>query len=374
VLSASYGGGHQRVAEVLERAWKARVPGARVEIIDFFERFVNRVLNAATRSVYVNSVRHAPFLWGAFYYSTGNIRPDSAAQRAINRMGSRRLLRHLRAERPDVVVNVHPTPAGVLSDLKARGDTAVPSAVVVTDYVVHSQWIHPWVDRYCVATPTLAEGLAARGVAAERVRVTGIPIGPGFAKPLDRGETAARLGLDPNRKTVLVMAGAYAMLGGITEVHRVLMASGVPAQCIFICGRDEGLVETLRKSSGGRPDVHVRGYVDNVAEWMTVSDLLITKAGGITVSEALAKELPMIIYRPIPGQEDWNTKMLTAGGAAREARSSGALAETLALLLGEGDALSRMRAAAARLARPNAAADAADAVLEIAGLSAEPRA
>jgi len=322
-------------------------------------------LNAATRSLYINSVRHAPYLWGAFYYGTGNIRADSPTQRAINRMGSRRLMRYLREHRPDVIVNVHPTPAGVVSELKARGETTVPSSVVVTDYVVHSQWIHPWVDRYCVAAAPLREGLIERGIPGNRITVTGIPLSAAFARPLDRREVAARLGLDPARTTVLVMAGAYAMLGGITEVHRVLMASDLPAQCVFICGRDEGLVETLRRKSAGRTNVHVRGYVDNVPEWMTVSDLLITKAGGITVSEALAKELPMVIYRPIPGQEDWNTKMLTAGGAAREARTPQALAETLARVLAEAETLATMRAAASRLARPHATAEAASAVLDL---------
>ncbi len=365
VLSASYGGGHQRVAEVLQDAWRRSVPGARVEVVDFFERFVNPSLNRFTRSLYVRSVRHAPRLWGAFYYATGNIRPDSATQRLINRLGKARLLAYLRQHDPDVVVSVHPTPAGSLSELKGEGRAWQPSAVVLTDYAVHSQWIHPHVDLYCVASEEVRAGLVDRGVPPDRIRVTGIPVDPAFAQPLDRREVAPRLGLDPTRTTVLVMAGAYAMLGGIVDVHRVLLSLPHRVQAVFVCGRDQALVERLRQRSRRRSDFHVYGFVPNVHEWMAASDLLVTKAGGITVSEALVRELPMVIYRPIPGQEDWNTRMLVAAGAAHVARDPQELYRVLARLLEDPGLVESMRAAARRVRRPHAAREAAHAILRL---------
>jgi processive 1,2-diacylglycerol beta-glucosyltransferase len=365
VLSATYGGGHQRVAEVLQAAWRERLPRARVEVLDFFERFVNPALNRLTRTLYVQSVRHAPRLWGAFYDATGQIRPDSPTQRLINRLGKRRLLAYLEEHGPDLVVHVHPTPAGSMSELKAEGQAAQPSGVVITDYAIHSQWIHPHVDLYCVASEEVAAGLVDRGIPPERIRVTGIPVDPRFAGPLDRASVAARLGLDPARTTVLVMAGAYAMLGGVVEVHRVLLSLPQRVQCVFICGRDAALVERLRQRSRRRPDVHVHGFVDNVHEWMAASDLLITKAGGITVSEALVRELPMVIYRPIPGQEEWNTRMLATAGAAQVARGPEELRRLLERLLQDPAALEGMRRAARRIRRPHAAREAADVLLQL---------
>ncbi|MCS7235504.1 MAG: glycosyltransferase [Armatimonadota bacterium] len=362
VLSASYGGGHQRVAEVLEAAWRRSLPRVEVELVDFFDRFVNPVMNRLTRSLYVRSVRHAPRLWGAFYDATGHIRPDSPTQRFINRLGKSRLLAYLRERDFHVVVSVHPTPAGSLSELKGEGKVHHPSAVVLTDYAVHSQWIHPYVDLYCVASEEVRAGLVDRGVPADRIRVTGIPVDPAFAQPVDRGEVARRLGLDPSRTTVLVMAGAYAMLGGILDVHRVLLTLRKPVQAVFVCGRDHALVQRLRQRSRRRPDFHVHGFVSNVHEWMAAADLLITKAGGITVSEALVRELPMVIYRPIPGQEEWNTRMLAAAGAAWVARDPEDLRRALDRLLADPGALESMRAAARRVRRPHAAREAAEAI------------
>ncbi|MDR5708759.1 MAG: glycosyltransferase [Armatimonadota bacterium] len=365
VLSATYGGGHQRVAEALRSAWAELLPAIQVEIVDFFEAFVNPALNRMVRSLYVTSVRHAPAVWGAFYYATGNIRPDSPTQRLINRLGRQRLVAYLRNVRPALLVHVHPTPAGVVSDLKAEGEVHQPSAVVLTDYAIHSQWIHPHVDRYCVPSEAVRAGLVDRGVPADRIFITGIPIAREFTLPLDRREVAPRLGLDPDRTTVLVMAGAYAMLGGILEIHRVILSLPHRVQAVFICGRDAGLVERLRRRSRRRPEVRVEGYVANVAEWMTCADLLVTKAGGATVSEALAKALPMVIYRPIPGQEEWNTRMLVEAGAARIARNPEELARLLHGLLRDPGELDRMQQAARKAARPNAAREAAQRILEL---------
>ncbi len=364
VLSATYGGGHQRVAEALQAAWTEHCPGIRVEIVDFFETFVNPALNRFVRSLYVTSVRHAPAAWGAFYYATENIRPDSPTQRLINRLGKRRLAAYVQTSRPDLLVHVHPTPAGVVSDLKAEGKIAQPSAVVLTDYAIHSQWIHPHVDLYCVPSEEVRLGLVDRGVPPERILVTGIPIAREFTVPMDRREVAPRLGLDPRRTTVLVMAGAYAMLGGLLDVHRVILSLRHRVQAVFICGRDATLVERLRRHSR-QGEVRVEGYVTNVAEWMTCADLLITKAGGVTVSEALAKALPMVIYRPIPGQEEWNTHMLVVAGAARVARNPAELARLLESLLGDPGVLEHMRQAARRVARPDAAREAARRILEL---------
>lgn len=365
VLSASYGGGHQRVAEVLDATWRRLLPRVRVEVVDFFERFVNPALNRFTRTLYVRSVRHAPRLWGAFYYATGNIRPDSTTQRLINRLGKARLLTYLRHHGFHGVVSVHPTPAGSLSELKGEGKVLLPSSVVMTDYAVHSQWIHPHVDLYCVASEEVRAGLVDRGVPPHRIRITGIPVDLAFAEPLDRAKVARKLGLDPARGTVLVMAGAYAMLGGIVEVHRVLLNLSHPVQAVFVCGRDEALVRRLQQRSRRRSDFHVHGFVPNVHEYMAAADLLVTKAGGITVSEALVRELPMVIYRPIPGQEEWNTRMLAGAGAAQVARDPEELARVLEQLLGDPAALETMRQAARRIRRPRAAQEAAEAILKL---------
>jgi processive 1,2-diacylglycerol beta-glucosyltransferase len=356
ILSCNYGGGHLRVGEAIVAEWEART-GGRAEIVDYFARFVHPVFDALTKFSYIQSVRRAPALYGMFYRATGEVPPDSLVQRAINRMGLERLDRYLRSERPNVICCVHCTPAGTMSDLKIAGRTEIPCLTVITDYVTHSQWIHPGVEQYCVPSVSVRDGLLSRGVPGDRIAVTGMPIERKFLRTLDRGALRQRFGLMPDRPVVLVMAGAYAMLGGVGDVVRVLARFPRPLQVLVVCGFDRRLTEQVRAQTAQAPHpFQVFGYVDNVEELMAVSDLLITKAGGVTVSEALALDLPMLIYRPIPGQEEGNTQYLLERGAALAPKTPAMLHDLLEMLLADPARLAAMRRAAAGLAHPEATA------------------
>jgi processive 1,2-diacylglycerol beta-glucosyltransferase len=358
ILSCNYGGGHKRVAETVAAEWEART-GGRAEIVDYFARFVHPVFDALTKFSYIQSVRRAPLLYGLFYRLTGDIPPDSATQRFINRMGMERLARYLSAESPDVVCCVHCTPAGTMSDLRLAGRTTIPCLTVITDYVTHSQWVHPGVDRYCVPNDIVREGLLARGIPEQRIVVSGLPVERKFLRPLDRAALRRTHGLADGGTAppvVLVMAGAYAMLGGVLDVTRVLARFPMPIQVLVVCGYDRRLAGQVRARADGSPHpFHVVGYVDTVEELMAVSDILVTKAGGVTISEALVERLPMLIYRPIPGQEQGNTRFLLERGAALAPQTPDELARDLAALLGDPRRLAAMAEAAGSLARPDAA-------------------
>ena len=366
ILSCNYGGGHRRVGEAIASEWERRT-GSRAELVDYFARFVHPVFDAVTKFSYIQSVRRAPMMYGMFYKATGEIKPDSLVQRAINRMGFERLDQYLQAERPDVVCCVHCTPAGTMSDLKLAGRTAVPCLTAITDYVTHSQWIHPGVERYAVPAGSVRDGLRARGIPLERITVTGLPIEHKFLRPLDRNALMDRFGLVPDRPTVLVMAGAYAMLGGVGDVVRVLARFPRSLQALVVCGHDRRMTEQVRaRAAEGPHPFQVFGYVDNVEELMAVSDLLITKAGAVTVSEALMLRLPMLIYRPIPGQEEGNTRYLLEHGAALAPKTPAMLHEMLEWLLADPARLQLMRQTAGTLARPRATEQV---VVQLAGLA-----
>ncbi len=354
ILSCNYGGGHLRAGEAVAAEWEART-GGRAEIVDYFAQFVHPVFDAVTKFSYIQSVRRAPVMYGMFYRLTGEIRPDSLVQRAINKMGMQRLDRYLARERPDVVCCVHCTPAGTMSDLKAAERTTVPCLTVITDFVTHSQWIHPHVEHYCVPSASVRDGLLARGIAEDRITISGLPIERKFLRSLTRDALAAQFGLAPGVPVILVMAGAYAMLGGVGDVVRVLAQFPRPLQVLVVCGYDRRLEDQVRAQTRSSPHrFHVFGYVDNVEELMTVTDLLITKAGGVTVSEALVKSLPMLIYRPIPGQEEGNSRFLLERGAALAPKTPAALREALEDLLAHPDRIAAMQQAAAGLGRPDA--------------------
>jgi processive 1,2-diacylglycerol beta-glucosyltransferase len=344
-----------RAAAAIAEEWKSQT-GGQVEIVDYFIRFVHPLFDAVTRFSYVQSVRRAPLMYGLFYKWTGDVRPDSFLQRTINRMGMERLARYLENDRPDVVCAVHCTPAGTMSDLRLAGRTDIPCLTTVTDYVNHSQWTHPGVDCYCVPSSGVRDGLVQRGIHPERIVVSGLPIVREFTRPLDRPALLKQLGLIPGIPVVLVMAGAYAMMGGVLDVVHVLRQLAHPLQAIVVCGYDRHLERHVHdRMAGARHPYHVIGYAENVEELMTVSDLLITKAGGITISEALVKRLPMIIYRPIPGQEEGNARFLLQHGAAVAAQSPAELRSILDDLLTHTERLDLMREATIGLGRPDAA-------------------
>jgi processive 1,2-diacylglycerol beta-glucosyltransferase len=355
VLSCSYGGGHRRVAEVIAEEWTAQV-GGRVEVIDYFTRFAGPRFAATTRFWYYQTVRFAPKIQERYYNYMGTIPHDSRFRRAVNRTGMENLVRHLDAARPDVVCGVHWTFAGTLSDLKAAGRTAVPCLTVITDYVSHGEWLHPHMDRYAVAHPEMREGLLAHGVPAERIIVSGMPVARKFGPSLDRAHLMARLGLTPGVPVVLAMAGADAAVGRLGDVVAVLARFPRPVQALVVCANAPRLVDQVRRlTARSAHRFHVLGFVANVEELMAVGDVLITKAGGVTVSEALVKRLPMLLYGSIPGHETSNTRFLVEHGAALEAATPAELHGRLDDLLAHPERLAAMREAAARLARPDAA-------------------
>lgn len=364
LFSARFGGGHKSTADALGHWLEHHLPDSQVEIMDYFDQFVSPVTTAAASFGYTQSVRLFPRGYGVFYDVTRNLRPNSSAQQWLNSLGLPELATYLQENRWDLFVAVHPTPAGALAMLRRSGRLESPVVTVITDYVVHNQWIHAGIDLYLVGSECVREGLVRRGVPAERIRVTGIPIRTNTALLQQRDVLKEKWNLKPGLPTVMVMTGAQGMMPQPARLFRVVASR--PIQGFFLCGRDKALYTRLQQLWAGRyPDFRVLPFVRVVPELMCVSDLLVTKAGGLTTSEALAMELPMIIFHPIPGQEYANRDYLVESGAALTANSARELGAVLDALCREPGRLEEMRAAIRRIRRPNAAEDAGQEILRL---------
>lgn len=333
----------------------------RVPIVDYI-RAVHPWLNQFTKYCYLKSVQVAPALWGWFYRGTSQIQPTSLIQRQLNSVGWEVMRRELTRWRPDLVVATFPTPAGVVSSLKLRGHIHVPLATVITDHAVHSQWIHPATDLYCVGSEEVRRGLLERGVPEARIRVTGIPIRQVFSIPQDVRKLRHKYGVTEGVPVVLVMGGAYGVMSDVEDICRELFHYPHPVQVMVVCGRNERLRQQLRPQAlHARHPVRVFGFVEMIHELMAIADLMITKAGGLTISEAIAMELPMLIYRPIPGQEEANAAYLTQTGVAVHAKSRREVSALLRdLLVERPERRARMRDQMRALRRPRAADDIAE--------------
>ncbi len=361
LLTASYGSGHNVAAQSLAGAFAAA--GVAVRVVDHFRDLVHPAFDRASRAFYYWTLRRAPFAWGAAYGLADWMTSDSPLAFGITRLGISRLARLLADETPDVVVSVHATPAVVLTALARQGARVPPHTTVVTDFVAHSQWIAPGVERYCVAADEVRHEFIARGIPSARVIVTGLPLRPEFEAPVDGVAARAVLGLDPRRPLVLAMAGAHGSLGRLPEVTRQLARVPVPLQAVVVAGQDDALAPRLRALARGTP-ARVLGHVSDVRSLMAAADVLVTKAGGMTIAEAMAAGLPLIGYGSLPGQERRNERFAARCGVALSARSRGELARALERALTEPGLLERLRRRMQRLHRPGASRRVVGAVLE----------
>lgn len=368
LLSARYGEGHWQAAAAIRSALG---PTGSPVLLDYIE-LANPALNRTARSVYIASIKHFPRGYGWFYHKTSALPSHSRFHNLVNGLGRERLAEMVARTAPAVVVSTFPVPAGVLSELRRAGRTAVPSITVITDNTVHTQWVHPYTDLYCVSSDEVAEQLRVLGVPMGRIAVTGIPVRASFLRATDGAEVRRRYRFHPELPIVLVMSGAFGALGGVGEACRALTHMGIPLQLVVVAGKDKQLLARLQRLRPQFPyPVHTFGYVEQIADFMSAASLLVTKAGGVTTAESLALGLPMVIFRAIPGQEEANALYLSRHGAALTARHHGDLQQACRGLLSEPARLQAMREAALALGRPYAARDVAVLALRCSGLPGE---
>ena len=354
ILTASYGWGHHRVAQVLAAAF--RRAGAEPTVVDHFRELVHPAFDSASRTVYYWILRHVPALWGAAYWLGDQIPTTSPLLLGINRLGMRKLERLLRATAPDLVVTVHATPAAALSELRRAGRGSVPHATVFTDFVAHTQWIFETVDRYFVPAAEIFNDLSARWIPPERVVVSGVPVDLKFTRPMDKAAARLTLGLSPRVPVLLLMGGGQGSLGGLEAAVRVLLRTDRPFQALVVAGRGEGFADRLRQLCRGcEGQFRVFGYTESVRQFMAAADLLVTKAGGVTLAEAMAAELPMVCFGSLPGQEARNERFATRAGIALLARSEAELLEAIFRPFDDPTVLRILRDNIRRVRRPRAA-------------------
>lgn len=361
-LSVSAGAGHARAAEALRATAAAAFPQMETLHLDAME-YVPAAFRKLYTDFYIKLVNHHPQLWRMLYHATSKADPDSPMQklrRATERLSTRALRRAIGEFAPDAIVCTHFLPAEILMHEIRRERLVVPVWVQVTDFDLHGMWVIPRMTGYFAASEEVAFRMRAAGIPAERIRVTGIPVMPAFADPFDREVCARHFGLDPARRTILLMGGGGG-LGGLDETAAMLLrlehdSQRLGFQLIVLAGRNQEALVRLRNLAAehaGR--LFPFGFTDEVQRLMACSDLVITKPGGLTTSECLAMGVPMLLNAPIPGQEESNADYLLEQGAALKAIDAVSLEYRVRMLLAEPQRLQRMRMAAVALARPQAA-------------------
>jgi processive 1,2-diacylglycerol beta-glucosyltransferase len=358
IATVTAGAGHLQAAAALEEAWRRLRPRDTVLKLDVLD-YTSRLYRKAYVEGYVKLVEHAPEVWGLLFRKTDNpalTRRITRVRRTLAQLPTERFTRELKRFSPEAVLCTHYMPLEIMGRIQSRrGGKPGPFVVsVVTDFEAHALWMEPVVDLYCVAAEETKGRLVARGAASEKVLVTGIPIASKFAAPLEETGIRKRMGLRDDLPVLLVLSGGFGM-GPVAAIVREINKLEAPVQIVVVCGRNEELRQELALLERRHP-THILGFVTNMQEWMAAADLILSKPGGLTSSEAMALGKPMLVLDPIPGQEAANSDFLLEHGAAAKANRVEDLPFRLRQLLGSRK-LADMARAARALGRPNAASD-----------------
>lgn len=311
LLSEGFGSGHTQAAYALAVGLKQLDSDIQTRVIEL-GKFLNPVIGPLIVSAYRKTVSKQPKLVGIMYRTQYKKSLNRFTQLALHRVFYTQTSQVIEQLKPDLIVCTHPVPNAVVARLKRLG-LNVPLYTVITDYDAHGTWSSPEVNQYLVSTPSVKDKLIALGIAESRIEVTGIPVHPDFWHSYDRAELRAHFGLQ-EMPTVLIMGGGWGLLGG-DELADYMTSWRDKVQLIFCVGSNEKAREKLLADPRfNHPHVKVLGFTKEVSKLMDVSDLLITKPGGMTCTEGLSKGIPMLFYAPIPGQEEENCEYFIRHG------------------------------------------------------------
>lgn len=361
-FSVSIGAGHDSAARALENKFIEKIPGVKIKIIDTFD-YINSTLHKVVVGSYMETLKFNPKVWGYLYSQAENGDRIVDLGQILNKLLSYKLHQLIENFQPDAIICTHAFPTGMMSVLKAQTDLSVPVIAVLTDYTVHSFWIHDYIDYYVIPSDELKYECINKGMLSESIRPFGIPIRKEFSVDYDQSKIKEKLGLD-EKKVILAMGGGLG-LGAVQETVKTLLGSSHNLQIVAVAGKNVRLYNQLSKLRQQHHNLHVFGYIDNIVEYMSAADLIVTKPGGLTTAEVLAKGLPMVIVDPLPGQEYRNTEFLLNWGVAVKVGGRSSLSALINQLFGNSLRMRHMKEMAAYLSKPYASDEITDFVINL---------
>lgn len=361
ILSASVGSGHVKAADALAAAFRAR-PDVEEVLSDDSLDHTNLLHKQLYSALYKRLSAMLPEFLGWWYESSDDPWVSDKGRVLLDLPQALPLINLVRDFKPDSIICTHFMPAGVLSYLIGAGRLEAELGIVVTDFHFHAFWITRAFHWYFVAQEDDKIHMEGLGIPGDRIHVTGIPVEPQFAQPVDRAAVLKRHNLDPDKPTLLIAGGALGLSPAVAVVRR-LMQLDRDFQAVIVCGKNEEMKADVEELVAGRQDrFRVLGYTKEMPDLMGAATLLLSKPGGLTTAEALARGLPMVILDPIGGQEERNSDVLLEAGAAVKCTEVTVLNHKLSRLLDDPARIEAMRENARQLGRPNSSANIAEIV------------
>ena len=327
ILTGSYGNGHLKVTNTLKEIFMKHGMNQITESDLYLD--AHPLITKVSKYLYMKSFTYGQRLYGMFYYG-GNRQKKYFQADFMNYYGMKKLIHLVETVKPDVIINTFPML--VVPQFRKKTGLPIPIVNVLTDFGLHKNWIHEGVDKYYVASEKIRCDMVDKGIPSDKIKVTGIPIGAKFEEDYDKAVLFETYQLDKNKPVIVIAAGAYGVLKDIEDiVNRVWKESN--SQIIVVCGKNWRLREKLTIKFLGEDHVRILGYTNKMDDLMRVATVMVTKPGGITLSEALAVQVPLLLYRSVPGQELENAIFFTKSGASIIAENPDKLVDSIQNLI-----------------------------------------
>ena len=362
IFYGSYGGGHLSAARSIKDYIEKNYSDYEIKLVDCVE-YVNKLLNKLTTKAYTDFSKNARWIWKHLYYDSekGSL---SRISNSINRLMAIKLNKLIQEYNPDLIISTHPFSSQMCAILKKKGKFDCTVATVMTDYAPHNQWIveHNFINYYFVAHEGMKDELIRRGIERKKIFATGIPLSSRFLLKYDKSKILHEYNLNYDKKTILFFAGGEFGFGKDKTFNRLKsIIEKIPElQVIAIAGRNKKMKErfdNLVQDTHTENTVKILSYTNQVPELMSISDLVITKPGGLTTTESLASGLPLIIIDPLPGQEEENAEFIETNGAGVWVKENDKIEEILLNIFQDSSRLEEMKFKVKSIAKKDSTRD-----------------
>ena len=370
IFYATYGGGHlsaaKSIKEYIDENYGTEYKTYLIDCIDY----INHAINKLTTKAYADAAKKAPKLWGKVY-SHSEHGPLASISNNSNKLMAHKLNKLITEINPSIIISAHPFSSQMCAYLKKKNKISVPVSTIMTDFAPHDQWLvlHEYINNYFVSNENMKDSLIEKGINSNKIFVTGIPLSSRFLKKYNKEEIINMFNLSNNKKTILFFAGGQFGLGkkSTYQMLEILAKNYIDIQIIAISGKNKKMTEKFEEivqEYNREKDIIVLEFTDKVPELMSISDLVITKPGGLTTTESLASELPIIVINPIPGQEEQNAEFLEKNGLAVWIKDNDNIEEIFNSLFNHPEKLEQMRNQTKLFAKKHSTKDICEIILK----------
>lgn len=362
IFYGSYGGGHLSASKNIQDCIHKNYLDCEIKLVDCVE-YVNKLLNKLTTKAYIDFSKNARWIWKHLYYDSekGSL---SRLSNSINRLMAIKLNKLIQEYKPSLIISTHPFSSQMCAILKEKQKFNCPVATIMTDYAPHNQWLvaHEFIDYYFVAHSGMKSDMVQRGIKSSKIFVTGIPLSSRFLLDYDKSKILNEFGLQQEKKVLLFFCGGEFGFGKDKTFNmlKTIIDNFPSLQVIAIAGRNAKMKErfdTLVSETHSEKNVKILSYTTQVPELMSISDLVITKTGGLTTTESLVSGLPLIVIDPLPGQEEENAEFVEKSGAGIWVKENDDIQKILSDILSTPSKLENMKKNAKLVSNKNSTID-----------------